>query len=1147
MASCLRALGLALAVALEADVRPQGVVSDVDGLIAAGAYDEAERSARDAIPRATPGTSAAESAGAVDALLRALIANGRAASAETRLLAERALALRDPNEPTPGARVPALLNLTAVLTAAAEYDRAIAAGRRAVAHCDTPAGRPDLPLALDHLGRALSAARRYDDALAILQRSLGMRERAGSADGSALASTLEDIGLVLQRKGEYERSRPLLERAEALRVAAGARHPAYATTLNLLAQQRWFEGDVLGSKALSERAVALAEDTLRPEHPVVALSVRYLAATLGDLGESAQSLSLTRRALALAERNFGPDHHVTAEYRNDLGFAELDQGDYVGARRTLQQALRIYEQRYGTSHEYVATTLSVLARADARLGDYERARRDQARAVAIYARVGGARHPFVATALTELAEVYRDQGQPAAAAPLLERALTIREQTLGVDHRDVARTLADLAASLLDLGQAQRAQALAARALDIWRRVDVPDAPDYATVLALSAQIRAGRGDFAAAREALERALQIRGRVFGPSHPIYAATQADLSVALAHLGERDAALAAAAQAEAAGRDHLQLLLRSLPERQGLQYAAARPRGLNVIAALGFSTPAAAPIALDAVIRSRALVFDEMAVRQGRARAAAERGDPVRRALRLAQQRLANLNARSSGQMTPAQYRAVRDAAARDRDAAEQSLAAASAEFRAERSQARLGLDDVRRALPSDGALVSFVRYDRLAFELPERSSATPGRQRRERRPTPAYLAIVLRASGAPVLVALDTADRVDGLVARWRQDIAAEWPATAPAAAATPAASSRGSGAALRRAVWDRIQPHLGDARHIFIVPDGTLNFVPFDALPVGARSYLVERPAILHYLSAERDLVAPPAAAPAAARGLLALGGPAFDENASWRSRRARGEAAPTASPAARLRDATLCTGIESVRFAPLPGTLAEVRELARLWDANRAASGSPAQVLVGAAANESRFKRDAHQYRVLHLATHGFFADGACPAPVSGLRGVGGLAAVRRSSAAENPLLLSGLALAGANRRSAAGPEEDDGILMAEEVTSLDLAGVELAVLSACETGIGEIRSGEGVVGLRRAFQLAGARAIVMSLWPVEDDAARTWMRRFYRSRFQARLALPESVRAAQLEVLRQRRARGLSDSPFYWAGFVAAGDWR
>jgi CHAT domain-containing protein len=200
-----------------------------------------------------------------------------------------------------------------------------------------------------------------------------------------------------------------------------------------------------------------------------------------------------------------------------------------------------------------------------------------------------------------------------------------------------------------------------------------------------------------------------------------------------------------------------------------------------------------------------------------------------------------------------------------------------------------------------------------------------------------------------------------------------------------------------------------------------------------------------------------------------------------------------------------------------------------------------------VGPEASETTFKRSAHDYRVLHLATHGFFLSDACStSSAPGTRGVGGLTGAPPRPA-ENPLLLSGLALSGANRRAPAAAEGDDGILTAEEVASLDLSGVEWAVLSACDTGVGEITAGEGVFGLRRAFQIAGARSLIMSLWSVEDQSTRAWMKALYEGRFERNRTTADAAHEASLAMLSDRRSKGLSTHPFYWAAFVAGGDWR
>jgi CHAT domain-containing protein len=207
----------------------------------------------------------------------------------------------------------------------------------------------------------------------------------------------------------------------------------------------------------------------------------------------------------------------------------------------------------------------------------------------------------------------------------------------------------------------------------------------------------------------------------------------------------------------------------------------------------------------------------------------------------------------------------------------------------------------------------------------------------------------------------------------------------------------------------------------------------------------------------------------------------------------------------------------------------------------------------MIGSQATEEAFKRLAPGRRVLHLATHGFFLNPSrCLQELAGSRGIGGLELgvrprPRLTFDQQSPLLLSGLALAAANRRSEATPHEEDGILTAEEVASLDLRGVEWAVLSACDTGVSGDPRGEGILGLRRAFQTAGVATLVISLWPVQDEAAREWMRALYQSRFHNGVDTAHAVRAATLEVLRNRRAQGRSTNPFFWAAFVAAGDWE
>ncbi len=183
-----------------------------------------------------------------------------------------------------------------------------------------------------------------------------------------------------------------------------------------------------------------------------------------------------------------------------------------------------------------------------------------------------------------------------------------------------------------------------------------------------------------------------------------------------------------------------------------------------------------------------------------------------------------------------------------------------------------------------------------------------------------------------------------------------------------------------------------------------------------------------------------------------------------------------------------------------------------------------------------------------MIHLATHGFFASASCEEKGDRISEITGtdadLEILVDADLKANPLLLTGLALSGANDRLSGFP--DDGLLSAAEIAGMPLQGVRWAVLSACETGLGRIQEAEGVLGMRRAFQIAGVSTLIMSLWPVDDQATREWMTHLYKARL-AGASSSDAVRQANLDMLENLRKKKRSTHPYTWGPFVAAGDYR
>lgn len=986
------------------------------------------------------------------------------------------------------------------LEAEGDYETALEEARIGLAARRERFGPEALPLAemLDRVAYILVSLGRTgeEEAMAAADRSLALREAHLGPEHLETADSHQVRGTILRGRGELPAARAALEEAYRIRsLHLEAPHEGLARVMSSIAILYAMEANYDEALVRFRDSLSMLEAVLGPEDPELAgfhTNLGTLHRILGDYRDARASLE---RALEVQLAN-DPDHPDVAVTYNAMADLSYNLDDLRGAQEQYEESLRRTVEAFGADHPRAGHTTNGLGLVAMRLGDYRGARDHFRSSLANLEAAQGESHPTFPYVCTNLGLSEYFLGRYDEARVALRRASEIREANLGRDHPDfhltaVYQGFVDLAAGD-PAAAAPRLRAAAARFSEEY------GADHHRVVEALYklAAAEAALGDLDAAWSTIQRAMEAAATHEVETLTTIAARDVRARLALRR-GDPGQARRDALENEAITRAQSRVVLQTLSEGAGLRFSRIRISGLDtaITSALDTSEPEVVAEVWDAVARSRGLLLEEMIERRRilRQRATPELAS-LADAVVVARTRLADLVVRGEGGDDFADRVAE---ASQDKEAAEAALARASASFRERREQGRVGLDQVLAALPSGAALVAYRQFERLDAD----GAGHP------------HLVALVAASGAVHLVDLGDADAVSEDVAAWRRQLEAGFVPDGPLATAALRAY-RAAGERLRARIWDPVTPWIGDADPVFVVPDGDLHLVSFPSLPVGD-GFLVERDQRVHVLAAERDLVRPIAASGASEGTLLAVGDPLYDD---------RSGVVPADHRGSRALD---CVGLGE--FAPLPGTGVEVEAVSTLWGRERTLQ------LVAGDATEERVAAAMGSARAMHLATHGYFLGEACHEAGAG------------SVYQQDPLLLSGLALAGANLRGEVEPGTPDGILTAEEIAGMDLPRLEWVVLSACDTATGDVLRGEGVLGLRRAFEAAGVDALVMSLWPVDDEHTARWMEAFYRARFREGQPVASSMATAARTVLASRREAGLSPHPAWWGAFVATGDWR
>jgi len=837
------------------------------------------------------------------------------------------------------------------------------------------------------------------------------------------------------------------------------------------------------------RALEIVERVKGADDVATARVVAALASCLIDRRRFTEAEPLFNQAIPILERALGPDDPVTLRARVGLARLYMFTGQRVLAERAVQPSLAGLEKSLGSNHPFVAESLTILGILRHDANDLEQAEVFDRKAVAILESASETDSVEYADLVNNLGILSLDKGDYTRAEELLRTAIRLGEGLRGPDSNWIATAVNNLGIIARRRGRYDEAERDYLRALSIHEKILGPDHPDVATDLNNLAIVYSNKGDTARSLETHLRALRIREQSTGAYSGATLASLGNLARTYARIGEIPAAIEYQQRTDAVLEKQLSLNAAVGSERQKLVFVSSiserTDRTISLSLDLAPHSSDASALAALVILQRKGRVLDAMtdllAVRRNSASPADQRLlDELKTTTSQIAERVLNGPAVAGG---PSQrdQKLIKELEAR-KEQIEATIADHNLEFRA--ASRAVSVQAVQEAIPPGAVLIEYVVY-RPFDPTAANNDVAYGPSH--------YAVFVIGRSGDVQGRDLGIAAPIDAAISALRD--ALPDPHRADVVRLSRAVDAR---------VLQPIRAALGNSTRLLISPDGALNLIPFESLVEPSGKFTVERYAI-SYLSSGRDLLRMQIPRGESASPLI-VANPLFGDPDSPPTGLRQGSAS------AQKRSITSSSDLSRLYFAPLAGTGEEARAIhALLPDATLLTRKDASKLAL----------TQVSAPRVLHIATHGFFLQGSPSSP---------------STLPMNPLLRSGLALAGANHDRGAS------VLTALEASHLNLWGTQLVTLSACDTGLGEVRNGEGVYGLRRSFFLAGAETLVMSLWPVNDYVARQMMTAYYR-RLKTGLGRGEALRRAQLSMLAQPNRR----HPFYWASFIQAGDWR
>lgn len=942
-----------------------------------------------------------------------------------------------------------------------------------------------------------------------LQISGLMGKATPTVDDSVL-NNLAQLAEVYRQQGKYRESGDLLSGVIQLALQTGNVEAGYTA--------RSYLGRVLNNRGEFEKARLVTEDVLdyglqnwldRP------LNIYNTLLELGGIyqaqGQLADAQATFEEALAGLSESVGDLHPSTLVATNNLGQIYEQVGLYDEAEPVLELALARFEQVFGEAHPDALRARNNLALLHESQGNFREAEPLYLKSLDLMREVHGEVYTDTIAVKNNLAFLYMLMEEHETAANTFAEVATAWEQMFGPDHQNTLKAKNNLGRAYQKLNRLDEAEVLLVATLAGRARVLGENHPDVIRSMIDLGNLRLEQGNLPEAESLLTEALSRADAVLAEQHPYTFEALNSLSRVKRAMGQLQAAIALRRTGLQRRTVFLDRMLWTTGDNAREGYMRLHKPELDEFLAM---------LVEDGDMNRGKQVIDASLARKGLLlkvtseiqQIASLSQQPALRSiaeeLESARQQLAALTLSGPTIETGDRHAVILYELEQRVNNLQGQLGRASVRYRT--SIAQVSSDTLEGALKDNTAVVDFLAYDNAG-----QAKLLAG--------------VMIKRDGEVTYGLVDYPSRADieKAIIDYRtyiqDDLADE-------------DEIREFGQIAHTAIWQPLENALGDIEYVYVVPDGALNILPFNALLDQDENYLIQTHD-LHLLTSARDLL--PNQYTLAQGNFLIVAGPDYDSEAVVPEEELDA-AKQRRSSAMQLGIRGAGTGLRGLNFAPLPGATEE----GRIINEQVENSNEPSMVFFGEDAQEQVLAEVNQPPEILHVATHGFFleADDNLRRRLLKLQRGG---EQHIPPPGDNPLLRAGLAFAGVNTNARFLGDIDtrnDGVLTALEVLDLDLSGTQLVVLSACETGLGEVHEGEGVYGLRRSFQEAGVAEVISSLWEVSDAGTQALMTDFY-ARLLDGVPAREALRDAQLELMESPQW----GYPYVWSAFMIVGSYE